>query len=207
MQKTREQIVNILKVRGHCTVEELSQELGLTPVTVRHHLEILRSGGLVAPPQPLRRPGPGRPQHVYHLSDQASELFPKNYDLLASECLRELATTLSSTELEGAIERIAGRIAGRAAIPEDAELPTRLERTLQFLNAQGYLASLEEDEDGRLLLHIANCPYERVARELPEPCRMEEYMLFLLLGRNLKRTENISGGDERCTYVIPTEEA
>ena len=88
MQETRERIIHILKTRGQATVDELSRELGLTSVTVRHHLEILRQEELIAPPEPLRRTGPGRPQHVYRLAGQASDLFPKNYDLLALEVCR-----------------------------------------------------------------------------------------------------------------------
>ena len=63
MQKTRESIVQILKKRGQATVDELSRELGLTSVTVRHHIEILRQEGVVDSPEPLRRSGPGRPRH------------------------------------------------------------------------------------------------------------------------------------------------
>ena len=50
MQSTRERILNILKERGQATVDDLSQELGLTAVTVRHHLDILRGEGLIASP-------------------------------------------------------------------------------------------------------------------------------------------------------------
>ena len=47
MQATRQRILEILKERGAATVEQLATELELTPVTIRHHLDILRRAGLV----------------------------------------------------------------------------------------------------------------------------------------------------------------
>ena len=61
MQATRQRILEILKERNTATVEELAYDLGLTPVTIRHHLDILRSEGLVQAPQVKRRDTPGRP--------------------------------------------------------------------------------------------------------------------------------------------------
>ncbi len=58
MQATRQRILEILKERHTATVEELAKELELTPVTIRHHLDILRSEGLVQAPQVKRRDTP-----------------------------------------------------------------------------------------------------------------------------------------------------
>ena len=51
MQDTRQQILEILKRLGEVTVQDLSNELRLTSVTVRHHLEILRSEGYITEPE------------------------------------------------------------------------------------------------------------------------------------------------------------
>ncbi|NTU63973.1 MAG: ArsR family transcriptional regulator, partial [Chloroflexi bacterium] len=63
MQATRQRILEILKERGAATVEELGSDLDLTPVTIRHHLDILRNEGLIQAPKVKRRDAPGRPQH------------------------------------------------------------------------------------------------------------------------------------------------
>jgi predicted ArsR family transcriptional regulator len=202
MQETRERIIHILKTRGQSTVDELSRELGLTSVTVRHHLEILRQEDLIAPPEPMRRTGPGRPQHVYRLASQASDLFPKNYDLLAIEVLREMEQTLSLKQMMAAVERIAGRIAEQAGVEGNVSRATRLQVTLQFLSDLGYLPSTEEDDDGRLLLRIANCPYERVARDRAEPCQIDSRVLSKLLGYEPRRVQEIPRGASHCVYVL-----
>lgn len=208
MQKTREQILHILKVRGAATVEELSRELGLTPVTIRHHLDVLNREGLITSPEPFHRPGPGRPQYLYRLTEAASHLFPKHYDLLASELLREIVQRLSPEEVEDLLDGIARRLAERAQIREDASFPERVEAAIRFLNEQGYMVSTDEDEDGRLLLHIANCPFERVAREWLEPCRMDLRLLTSLLGQEPRRIASAAAGDShRCTYVLSSVES
>ena len=207
MQRTREQILHILKVRGAATVEELSRELGLTPVTIRHHLDVLNREGLITPPEPFRRSGPGRPQYLYRLTEEASHLFPKHYDLLASELLREMVQRLSSEEVEEALEAIARRLAQQARIREDADFIERVEAAVRFLNDQGYMVSLTEGEDGQLFLHIANCPFERVAREWLEPCRMDLRLLTWLLGQEPRRIASAAAGDShQCTYVLLSAE-
>ncbi len=62
MQDTRQQILEIMKRLGEVTVQDLSTELGLTSVTVRHHLEILRSEGYISDPEIVRSSRPGRPR-------------------------------------------------------------------------------------------------------------------------------------------------
>jgi len=59
---SRLRIIEILKRRNMASVGELSQALGLTPVTIRHHLDSLLADHIVSEPVPRRRPGPGRPE-------------------------------------------------------------------------------------------------------------------------------------------------
>jgi len=208
MQKTREQILYILKVQGAATVEELSRELGLTPVTIRHHLDVLNREGLITPPEPLRKPGPGRPQYLYRLTEKASHRFPKHYDLLAAELLREVSDNLSSEEVDHILDRIAQRLADRVQIAEDADFDARVEATVRYLNEQGYMASIDEDGQGRLLLHIANCPFERVAQSRFEPCALDARLLTLLLGKEPHRIASYASGESnRCTYVLAAAES
>jgi predicted ArsR family transcriptional regulator len=203
MQQTRERILEILKVNGQATVDELSQELELTPVTIRHHLEVLRSEGLIAPPQARRRGGPGRPQHIYRLAEEADDFFPKNYHHLAEAFLAELEVRVTPETMEELIEGVAERMASQANLPEGSDFSARLAAVVDFLNTVGHLASVETRKNGDLLLHIANCPYERVARRHPQPCKIDARMIARLLGVAVERLERITDGHDRCTYLIP----
>jgi len=83
---SRLRLVEVLKRRNQASVTELSQALGLTPVTIRHHLESLLEDEVVSQPTPRRKAGPGRPEMVYALTPRAEALTPRNYGELCS-CL------------------------------------------------------------------------------------------------------------------------
>src|SRR5260221_1101186 len=105
MQQTRREILEVLHERGEATVDELVEALKtrinheITAVTVRHHLDVLRSEALVTPPEIRRRNAPGRPQHVYSLSERALEPFPNNYQNLAANLLAPIKTMLPTAEI------------------------------------------------------------------------------------------------------------
>lgn len=202
MQATREYILTILKEHHQATVDELSQILGLTAVTVRHHLDILRREGLVAAPIARRRKAPGRPKHVYTLTDKASVFFPKRYDHLASLLLSEVNARLSPAEVDQMMKHMGERIASQAALPDEGDFEARLAAAVDFLNEQGYLAHWERRDGGDYLLHIVNCPYERVARQDHQVCTMDLALLTQLLEVSPQRISWAAQGDNECTYAI-----
>ena len=203
MQITRERILNILKERDQATVDELSQELGLTAVTVRHHLDILRREGFIAAPLVHRRKSPGRPQYTYTLTEKASAFFPKRYAHLASLVLSEVHARLSPAEVDQMMKRIAERIASQAILPDEGDFEARLAAAVEFLDALGYMARWEHHNDGDYLLHVDNCPYEQVARQDRKVCAIDQALLAHLLGLSPQRISWSARGEYRCTYIIP----
>ncbi|MBN1954020.1 MAG: ArsR family transcriptional regulator [Anaerolineae bacterium] len=201
MQETRQQILEILKMRDQATVDDLSRELGLTTVTIRHHLEVLRSKGLIAPPKALRKGGPGRPQHIYRLADGADDYFPKSYDRLAEALLAELEDRLAPDERASWVEGIAQRIAGQAHLPE-GDFLARLDGTLGFLNSMGYLAMLDVEGGGKYGIRISNCPYDRVARHHPTTCEIGVQMIARLVGVDPQSVQCANEELGRCVYYF-----
>jgi predicted ArsR family transcriptional regulator len=205
MQATRSRILTILKEQEQATVDELSEELELTAVTVRHHLDILRGEGLVAPPKVRRRKAPGRPQYVYTLTDQASRFFPKRYNELAKYLMDELKSRISEEEIEDMMRQISQRIAAQAELPA-GDFETRLDAIVEFLNDLGYLARVEE-EDSSFILYVANCPYERVSHQHDEVCIIDETLLTLLLEDQPERIAWTAHEDSHCAYrIYPNQE-
>ena len=201
MQATREHILRLLKESGRATVDDLSRALGLTPVTVRHHLDILRGEGLVAAPLIRRRKAPGRPQHVYTLTEDAGKHFPKSYDHLASMILTELRAILPADELEQMMERIGNRIADQADVPDVGSFETKLVSIVAYLNERGYLASWEQEGDG-YKLHVANCPFEQVSLLHSEVCTVDMTLLTRLFRQSPERVTWASQTDRQCTYFV-----
>jgi len=202
MQITRERILNILKERDQVTVDELSQELSLTTVTVRHHLDILRGERLVAAPIVHRRKSPGRPQYIYALTEKASTFFPKRYDHLTNLILREARSRLSPDEMNQMMKRIGEHIASQAVLPGEGDFEARLAATVEYLNGLGYMARWERHDDDDYLLHIANCPYEQVARRDKKVCTIDVTLLTHLLGVSPRRISWAAQGDHHCIYAI-----
>lgn len=199
MQETRQRILEIIKMRGQATVNELTRELGLTAVTIRHHLDVLYRDGLIGPPQILRKAGPGRPQHVYRLAGEAEELFPKKYDWLTDALLEELEARMSPEELDAVISGVAERMARQ--ISAEGDMGARLKALMEFLNGLGYLATAEK-EDGSYRITVANCPYERVARRHALPCKVDIRLIALVTGVEPERVQQIAAGDEHCVYRL-----
>ncbi|MBN1977145.1 MAG: ArsR family transcriptional regulator [Anaerolineae bacterium] len=204
MQVTRERILNILKEHGQATVDALSEELGLTAVTVRHHLDILRGEGLVAAPSIHRRKTPGRPQYVYTLADEADSFFPKRYRHLSNLILDEIRAYLSPAEVEQMMQDIGKRIASQANVPTKNGFENRLIAATKFLNELGYMARWEQHDNGDYLLHIANCPYEEVSKQDQQVCMIDMTLLTHLLGVSPERISWSAQGDQDCSYLFHT---
>jgi predicted ArsR family transcriptional regulator len=202
MQATRERILKILKERGQATVKELSEMLGLTTVTIRHHLDTLRREDLVAAPSVRHRKAPGRPQHVYTLTQEASDFFPKRYERLIDLMVEEVRSRFSNDEVERMMERIGKRIADGVTIPQSADLEERVVVAVNFMDERGYMADWERTEDGDYLIHVANCPYEGVSRRHSEVCKIDQTLLGELLGPVSDEINRTSSPPHHCTYVI-----
>lgn len=203
MQVTRERILNILKVRGQATVNELSEALDLTTVTIRHHLDTLRREGLVAAPSVRHRKAPGRPQHVYSLTEEAVSFFPKRYDHLTNLLLDEISVRLSQEDIRQVMEQIGKRLAGQVQFPVEASFQERLSIVVDFLNDYGYMASWEPAKDGSYLVSIANCPYEEVSRQHEEVCIVDQTLMTHLFDSAVEHRETATESEsEHCRYVV-----
>lgn len=201
MQDTRQQILEILKRKGEVTVQELSQELRLTSVTIRHHLEILRSEGYITDPEVHRSSRPGRPRYAYRLTSTAADLFPTNYSGLANALLEALDTSLPGESREELLATVGRQLAaGAGDLPTDHE--KRLDQVIAYIKQLGFVARWERDEEGAYHIFVCNCPYHYVAHSHPEICRIDEVMLSQLTGAQLIRTEERASEDAFCKYEL-----
>jgi predicted ArsR family transcriptional regulator len=201
MQDTRQQILEILQRSGEITVQELSEELGLTSVTVRHHLEILRSEGYITDPEVQHSNRPGRPRYVYRMTAMAADLFPSNYSGLA-DALLDAIDNLGPEQRQQIIEETAHQLATEAGnMPREPE--QRMEAISRFLKRLGFVSRWERDEESQTYyLHICNCPYHYVTQSHPETCEIDELMLQDLAGTPIERIEGHASESSLCSYKI-----
>ena len=207
MQQTRRHILDFLKAAGEATVDEIVEALqerwgkNITAVTVRHHLIRLHEDQLIAAPQLRHRNTPGRPQHVYTLTDKASAQFPNNYQRLAAGLLQELRDHLPPAGVNVILEGVADQMANEADIPT-GPLEERLTFAVEYLSSRGYEAHWESDGQN-YVLYTSNCPYHQVADDNPSLCEMDIRLVASLLHVVPRRVSHVMAGDASCAYHIP----
>ena len=200
MQRTRRQILDILKMKGRATLEELSQEVGLSPVTVRVHLSVLQRDDLLNVDEV--RGKVGRPYFVYSLSEEAENLFPKRYHLLANRLISSMNDVLTSETAQSVLdnaaamwaEEWAGRVAGK-------DLEARVAEVTRIRTQEGAMAEWEKVDEGYLLKQY-NCSHLAVSRAHEQICRMELDYLAKMLDAPVTRVSRIGGGDRICSFMI-----
>jgi DeoR family suf operon transcriptional repressor len=203
MQATRQHILELLRDARLMTVEELAEKLTLTPVTVRHHLDILKSEGLVEVPEVRRRDTPGRPQYTFQLTPASLSFFPKNYQSFANLMLNEIHDTVPQEQMDRILDGVASRMAAEAAIPGPQASPEeRITAAVTYLNSHGYVAEWCHESDGMYTLRTHNCPYHEVSHQHAELCSMDLKLVTQLLGAEPARGERLSAGGSCCAYVV-----
>jgi len=212
MQKTRQQILDILNHHGQATVQEIAEQLreqrgdNITAVTVRHHLNLLQKQELITAVDTRQQNKPGRPQHIYELTDHAHNHLPSNYQQLTTSLIKQLQQQMQPPEVNVIFEGIADSMAAQAQAESIARLSTtqRLEVVVEYLNSHGYDAMWEDDKEG-YLLHTSNCPYHDVAKDNDVLCQMDLRLISSLMGVVPRRLSRVSCGEATCSYLFPYE--
>jgi predicted ArsR family transcriptional regulator len=205
MQSTRQEILEILKEERQATVEDLADRLELTPMTIRHHLNVLQAQNLVVAAKVRRSQKVGRPRLVYTLTDAADNLFPHNYAQLARYLVSEVKETVGKDGTRAIFRRVADRVAQQAPPPHEGQsFEDRLSQVADFLETQGFVTRWERSDDRYVLTNI-NCPYRHVSKEHGELCIMDTELISQLLGVVPER-RSTGQGDAPCAFVmVPPE--
>jgi predicted ArsR family transcriptional regulator len=202
----RREILIRLRHDGPSSPEQLANALGLSRTGVLQQLHALEAGGLVT--REAVRHGVGRPRHVYDVTEAAQDLFPTNYDGLASGLLAAIRSIGGEALVDDVFEerrrlthdRMRQRMAERLA--PDASLGERARELAVIQDEQGYLAEAVVGPDGVIRLVERNCAIHRVSSEHAAACQAELDLFRELLGADVQRETHIAAGDRCCSYRI-----
>ncbi|MEL7236508.1 MAG: hypothetical protein AAGK74_18535, partial [Chloroflexota bacterium] len=151
---------------------------------------------------------PGRPQHVYELTEQAHTHLPSNYQHLTGRLIHQLQQQLQPPAVNVIFEGIATDMAADANLDELQQMSTdqRFDAITAYLTEHGYDAQWETRTDG-YVLHTSNCPYHDIAREGEDDalCQMDMHLITLLAGAVPRRLSLVSCGGTTCSYLFPHE--
>jgi predicted ArsR family transcriptional regulator len=197
MQETRRRIVELLRVRGGQTVQDLVVALRLTRTAVISHLGVLQAEGLVTR-RGLRR-GKRRPSMIYETTRAADSAFPQAYEAFAAAVLSALKEEDPSA-LRAALRRVGeGWVERDRHRVEGLKGQARVEVTRQILEERGFLPALDR-ADGTYVLREHNCPVLRLAVDHAEVCDIVHRWMESLVGAPLVRVQCMRNGDAFSEY-------
>ena len=201
-ESTRQRLLRILKdCGGDAAIKELCVDLGLSPMAVHRHLDLLEKEGLVF--SQARKLGKGRPPKRFFLTQQGHEGFERSYDVLADDVLvalrlldgkekiKEVFDLRKDQHLEEARRRILG-----------TTLEARIHSLTAMLSEDGYRADWRKLGSNRYEIRLMNCAIDRVARRFPQLCLCEEEFLSEVLKTEVRRERHILQKDQFCSYLV-----
>ena len=195
-------VLAMLKVRGSGSLADVARKLGVSKQGALRHLEALQAKGLVEVTTGDHH-GPGRPGHVYRLTEAARELFPSRHRELAAD----LVDFMDAAELERFFTERAGRMeAEYSARLAGLDFKKRALRLGQVAREHGHMTEVAEAPDGHLMLRHCNCPIQDVAARTGHACQHELDLYRRLLQADVVRSSWVGAGDTTCTYDITANE-
>ena len=130
--RTQQDLLNaLLHHASGMSIDELAEQLAVTRTAIRQHLAALERDGLVLRGE--TRPTGRRPEQLYRLTDHAKEQFPRQYQMLASVLIDEVAGIIGPEAL-ATLMRSMGR---KLALDRESQVVDEA-RIVQHMNQAGY---------------------------------------------------------------------
>ncbi|MES2947694.1 MAG: metalloregulator ArsR/SmtB family transcription factor [Pseudomonadota bacterium] len=201
---TNDHILFLLKTRGPATAQQLAEQLQLTSMGVRKHLEAWQEKGQVLSED--RADKVGRPARYWLLSEAGHARFPDRHSELTVQLIAQVRTLFGEAGLEKLItaREHSSEASYQARMVGTKSLSQRLAKLVQARDEEGYMAQLEKQPDGSFLLIENHCPICAAATACQGFCRSELDVFRRTLGpgNTVDRVEHALAGARRCVYSI-----
>lgn len=200
MDGSRLEILRVINERPHVTVNDLAEVLGLAPISVRYHLNLLERDGLIGVKKV--RGAVGRPFNTYAITNAGRDCLPHSYDLLAERMLTQVKQFATPEQIEMMFRSMADTItANRRQQLVGSTAQEKIDSLVGLLGAEGFLAHREE-ANGDYLLKEYNCSYQRVRQNHPEICELDKQIISNILQAPVELDTCIADGADCCTYHV-----
>jgi iron-sulfur cluster biosynthesis transcriptional regulator SufR len=208
MNPTTKQLLEYLKKHDQVCVNALCDELQITHMAVRKHLNKLEKDNLISANQVKQ--AMGRPVTLYQLTEKGKDLFPKKYDMMTVEMLEDLEALDGREKVDLLFERREERLRQKYGkrIKEKETFQERVKELQDIQINNGYMVETKEMNDQEIEFIEYNCPIFQVANKYKKACDCELSLFKELLGANsIERTACMSDGDHRCRYVMKNSDS
>ena len=201
--KTTEKILNLLKLNGPLTAKFLADELKLTTMGVRQHLQALEEAKDVIFEDVAK--GRGRPSRFWRLAENNAGGFEDRHEELTLQLIDSVKVVFGEQGLNQLIKQREQDTYAiySAALNQKQTLKDKVKTLATLRENEGYMATYHEDDDGFWLMEN-HCPICAAASQCQNFCRSElELFQQLFEGiAEVSRTEHIIEGARRCAYNI-----
>lgn len=193
----------MLKSQGALTAKTLANELQLTTMAVRQHMQALEQSGDVDFKD--EKAARGRPTRYWSLTEQSNELFDDRHDELTVQLLDSVIAIFGDDGLEKLISHreSTALVNYRLALADKYSVEEKLTALAKVRSDEGYMATVEQDGDIYWLLEN-HCPICAAASKCQNFCRSELQIFQTLLQEvaTISREEHIVEGSRRCAYKV-----
>jgi predicted ArsR family transcriptional regulator len=201
---TSDHILFLLKTRGPSTAQQLAEQLQLTSMGVRRHLELGQEKGLLLTED--RADKVGRPARYWLLSEAGHARFPDRHSDLTVQLIAQVRTLFGEAGLDKLItaREELSEASYNTRMAGSKTLSQKLTKLVAARDAEGYMAQMEKQKDGSFLLIENHCPICAAATECQGFCRSELDVFRRTLGpgSSVERVEHVLAGARRCVYRI-----
>jgi len=206
LEGTRLKILAVIQKQGSASVDRIAQEIGLSPVSIRRHLDILQRDHLVSFDQGRKKVG--RPEFVYFLTEEGHESGFRDYQKLLALLLAEVAS-LAPAHLVGKdgqellrflIARVSDQVSSSYVDSGQSSQEARLDRMEQALTDRGFSPEITQ-EGGQVRIRLCNCPFRTAALGQKSVCQFDQKLIANILGVEPVCESTIHDGDNSCCYV------
>jgi DeoR family suf operon transcriptional repressor len=176
-------------------------QIGLSRTAINQQLIALEGQGFIR--KAASRKTGGRPQHVYVLTDEGTNLFPKQYSWFSKMLIQTLRQQVGEEQVSrfmydlgvklsaGLIPRLVGK--NRAE---------RIDEIVKIMNETGFSASVIPTAEGEKIPRVEcrNCVYHDLSKDYPEVCRFDIGFLSGLMGAEVEQQSCMQRGGETCRF-------
>jgi DeoR family suf operon transcriptional repressor len=202
MSGTRELVLRTLLSQPRCTINDLADKIGISPISVRHHIASLEAEGLISSED--ERHGVGRPRQVFSLTENGIEQFPTRYVRLTIRLLQHLKETMPEAMINKLFTEMAEDLArdlAEGTEMEDLSIQERLNLVKDLLRREGFNIDWQQNADG-YEIHENSCPFYYIGQNHPEVCTVDQILISKVLSVPTEKVKCILNGDSSCTYLV-----
>ncbi len=197
----QEVLAQLMENKSGVTLDELVAALGLSRTAVNQHLMALERQGYIRKAAP-RKTG-GRPLNVYVLTEDGTNLFPKQYSWFSKLLIQTLREQLGPERVSQYMYDLGVKLSAdlipRLVGKNRAE---RIAEIVAIMNETGFIARVTSPDGADKLPRVEckNCVYHDLSKDHPEVCRFDVGFLSGLMGAEVEQQACVQRGDDSCRF-------